>query len=43
MKNITIKVLGLVAVFTLAIGVYSPVEKSNGPVKMLVEHGNGGG
>ncbi|MGE7887720.1 hypothetical protein ACQKN7_10120 [Bacillus cereus] len=43
MKNIAIKVIGIVAVFTLALGIYSPTEKNSDSIVMLMEHGNGGG
>ncbi|WP_277926461.1 MULTISPECIES: hypothetical protein [unclassified Bacillus cereus group] len=43
MKNIAIKIIGIVAVFTLALGIYSPTEKHSNSIAMLMEHGNGGG
>lgn len=43
MKKITIRVLGIMAAFTLVIGIYSPTEKDYSHVHTLMEHGDGGG
>lgn len=43
MKKMTIKVLGIITIFTLAIGVYSPTENNHHSVQSLMTHGDGGG
>lgn len=43
MKKALIKLVGVVAVFTLALGIYSPSEHQQGSIIMLSEHGDGGG
>ncbi|WP_259300275.1 hypothetical protein [Bacillus clarus] len=43
MKKTTINLIGILAAFTLVLGIYIPTEKTQSPIMTLVEHGDGGG